>query len=49
MMLIPQFFTCDGVAKSGVLAPVPPGAVVAKEVCDFLATLVVAYTGSAPD
>jgi hypothetical protein len=38
----------DGVAKSGLLATVP-GAVVAREVCDFLATLVVAYPGSAVD
>ncbi|XP_047078937.1 putative leucine-rich repeat receptor-like serine/threonine-protein kinase At2g24130 [Lolium rigidum] len=36
----------DGVAKSGLL-PTVPGAVVAREVCDFLATLVVAYPGSA--
>jgi hypothetical protein len=35
-----------GVAESGLLATVP-GAVVAREVCDFLATLVVAFPGSA--
>ena len=37
-----------GVAKSGVLTPVP-GAVVAREVCDFIATMVAAYPGSAVD
>jgi hypothetical protein len=38
----------DGVAKSALLVTVP-GAVVAKEVCDFLATLTAAYHGSAID
>lgn len=38
----------DGVAKSRLLAKVP-GAVVAREVCDFLATLAAAYPGSAVD
>jgi hypothetical protein len=32
----------DGAAKSGLLAP---GGVVAREVCDFLATLAAAYPG----
>ncbi|KAK1662151.1 hypothetical protein QYE76_050310 [Lolium multiflorum] len=36
----------DGVAKSGLL-PIVDGAVVAREVCDFLATLAVAYPRSA--
>jgi hypothetical protein len=36
----------DGVTKSGLL-PTVAGAVVAREVCDFLATLVVAYPRSA--
>jgi hypothetical protein len=36
----------DGVAKSGLL-PTVPGAIVAREVCDFLATLAVAFPGSA--
>jgi hypothetical protein len=36
----------DGVAMSGPLRTVP-GAVVAREVCDFLATLSVAFPGSA--
>jgi hypothetical protein len=35
----------DGVAKSGLLATMPE-AVVAREVCDFLATLTAAYPGS---
>jgi hypothetical protein len=35
----------DGVAKSGLLATVPD-AIVAREVCDFLATLATAYPGS---
>jgi hypothetical protein len=38
----------DEVAKSGVLATTPD-AVVAREVCDFLTTLVAAYHGSAVD
>ena len=38
----------DGVAKSGLLAAVP-GAVVAREVCGFLANLAAAYPGSAID
>ena len=38
----------DGAAKSGLLATVP-GAVVAREVCDFLSTMAVAYPGSAVD
>jgi hypothetical protein len=38
----------DGVAKSGLLATVL-GAVVAREVCIFLVTLVVTYPGSAVD
>uniref|UniRef100_A0ACD5VXY3 Uncharacterized protein n=1 Tax=Avena sativa TaxID=4498 RepID=A0ACD5VXY3_AVESA len=37
--------TGDGAAKSGVVTPVP-GAVVAREICDFLATLVAAYPGT---
>ncbi|KAK1612245.1 hypothetical protein QYE76_035918 [Lolium multiflorum] len=36
----------DGVTKSGLL-PTVPRAVVAREVCDFLATLAVAFPGSA--
>jgi hypothetical protein len=38
----------DGVANSGLLPTVPRAAraVVAREVCDFLATLVVAFLGS---
>jgi hypothetical protein len=36
----------DGIAKSGLL-PTVDGAVVAREVCDFLATLAVAYPRSA--
>jgi hypothetical protein len=36
----------DGVTKSGLL-PTMAGAVVAREVCDFLATLAVAYPRSA--
>lgn len=36
----------DGVAMSGLL-PTAPGAIVAREVCDFLATLATAYPGSA--
>jgi hypothetical protein len=36
----------DGVPKSGLSAFVP-GAIVAREVCDFLATLATAYPGSA--
>jgi hypothetical protein len=38
----------DGVARSDFLAPVA-GAVVAREVCNFLATLDVAYPRSAID
>ena len=38
----------DGVAKSGLLTAVP-GAVVAREVCGFLANLAAAYPGSAID
>jgi hypothetical protein len=37
-----------GVAKSSLLATVP-GGVVAREVCDFLATLAATYPGSAVD
>uniref|UniRef100_A0ACD5YJ52 Uncharacterized protein n=1 Tax=Avena sativa TaxID=4498 RepID=A0ACD5YJ52_AVESA len=37
--------TGDGAAKSGVVTPVP-GVVVAREICDFLATLVAAYPGT---
>jgi hypothetical protein len=40
--------TGDGVAKSGPLVTVQD-AVVAREICDFLATLAVAYPGSAVD
>ena len=36
----------DGAAKSGLLAP---GGVVAREVCDFLATLAATFPGSAVD
>jgi hypothetical protein len=35
----------DGVPKSELLSAVP-GAVVAREVCDFLVTLTIAYPGS---
>jgi hypothetical protein len=35
----------DGVAMSGLL-PTVPGDIVAREVCDFLATLTTAYPGS---
>lgn len=35
----------DGVAMPGLL-PTAPGAIVAREVCDFLATLATAYPGS---
>jgi hypothetical protein len=38
----------DGVAKFGLL-PTVAGAVVAREVCDFLATLAVSYPRSAVD
>ena len=38
----------DGVAKSGLLAAVS-GAIVAREVCGFLANLAAAYPGSAID
>jgi hypothetical protein len=37
-----------GVAKSDLLATVPEG-VIAREVCDFLATFAVTYPGSAVD
>jgi hypothetical protein len=43
MHLVP---IADGVAKSGLLATVH-GAVVTREVCDFLVTLAVAHHGSA--
>lgn len=36
----------DEVSESGLLSAVP-GAVVAREVCDFLATLAIAYPGPA--